>query len=93
MPPHIHHQRFVSEHKRISKLSEACSIFSAIVSKLQDQGCVSIKDTKITPNDPLELEVIYEKRAKGEFALKLEMKWGADGSVAAGENFSTDDIK
>ena len=78
--------RWLFSAERRVKLSEAASILTKLGTALANGGKIALRDDlTVSPPDPCDTVVRFERSPIGELILKIELKW-PDGEQAASED-------
>lgn len=91
--PHPHHPpggpgpaRWIFSAERRARLGEVASILTRFGTELADGGKIELRDDlTVSPPDPCNTVVRFERSPIGELILKIELKW-SDGEEAVSED-------
>jgi amphi-Trp domain-containing protein len=85
---HPHHRHHASPHgkpgparwffsaEHTARLAEAATLLSRLGSELANGGAIKLRDDlTVTPPDPCDTVVRFERSPIGELILKIELKW------------------
>jgi hypothetical protein len=76
-PPRQKHEWLVNV-EADRPLHEIAQTLETVASKLRTDGSVKLNGVAVTPPDPCEFMVRYERLPHGEMKLKLELTWEPD---------------
>lgn len=82
-PPHRgphHHPEWFENEEKVRTLAEIGQRLRTIGDRLAEAGTVKIGDSRITPADECIFLIRYERKPRGELALKLEIEWDEEWS-------------
>lgn len=74
--------------ERSARLAEAATLLSRLGAELAEGGTVALRDDlTVSPPDPCDIVLRFERSPIGDLILKIELKWPDGDEVASEDSF------